>query len=193
MRALFLSAVCALGIVACGGATSGPGGGSSTVNGTVAGGQKVPTNDAIGVVSTQTQTVGTSTVTTALVGVAITNKANVCEIAQAHHVPANATILSLSVTKPGNAIAPGTYTLGSNGLSNTFVGAEYTQYGASCATSHDELGATGTITLTTVSASAVQGTFDVTMANGDHLTGSFDAPVCSLPTGSNNTNPTCES
>ena len=37
------------------------------------------------------------------------------------------------------------------------------------------------MTLATVNTTTVTGTFDVTFANGDHLTGQFDAPVFRAP------------
>ncbi|HEY2514297.1 MAG TPA: hypothetical protein VGI39_25695 [Polyangiaceae bacterium] len=192
MRALFLSAVCALGIVACGGATTSAGGGSSTVSGTVAGGQNVATTDAIGVVTTQTQTVGSTTITIAGAGVAITNKANVCQIVQSQKTPNSTAVLSLSVSKPGNSVPLGTYAIGTDAQSNTYVGAEYGVSDASCKTVTDESATEGTITFTTITSTTVQGTFDVTMDNGDHLTGSFDAPVCAIPFASKTGNPPCE-
>jgi hypothetical protein len=40
----------------------------------------------------------------------------------------------------------------------------------------------GTVTLTNVSSTQVEGTFDVTFASGDHVTGHFSAGNC-MPSG----------
>jgi hypothetical protein len=38
----------------------------------------------------------------------------------------------------------------------------------------------GTVTLTTVNATVVEGSFDLVF-NTDHLTGTFSAPACNVP------------
>jgi hypothetical protein len=84
---------------------------------------------------------------------------------------------------------PATYGLPSPndaGSAGSYDGAlaDYTAYQATCAIS--ERMTQGTITLSSVSATEVAGTFDVVMTAdgtadggaGDHVTGSFTAPVC---------------
>jgi hypothetical protein len=49
----------------------------------------------------------------------------------------------------------------------------------------------GSITVTSLSAGAITGTFDLTFASGDHLTGSFNAPACAALGTSTGAPPTC--
>jgi hypothetical protein len=171
-----LFGVCLLAIPACGGSSSG---GSSSVSGT-AGGKSVPTTDTVGVVGTQTQTVGTQSITIAYAAVSITNVANTCSAIEGHHNPANTSSLSFVVaSSAGTSIAAGTYAIGAT--TTTQVSANYGTTNAACAANIAERATSGTIKLTTVSSTTVQGTFDVTMDNGDHLSGSFTGPVCNVP------------
>jgi hypothetical protein len=175
--------------VACGG-TSTSGSGSSTVSGT-AGGQPVPTIDAIGLVGTQSVQAGTTTITVGYAGVDITNVAGSCSAVQGSHTPRSATALSFVVTTPGGAVATGTYTIGSS--SSSQVIADFAATNASCTTTTSETASAGTVSFTTISSALVQGTFDVTMSNGDHLSGSFDAPVCNVNIGNFKAVGTCGS
>lgn len=54
----------------------------------------------------------------------------------------------------------------------------YTTTGRDCVVASSVQGDTGTLTFTLVTSTRVQGSFDVTMKTGDHLTGTFDAPAC---------------
>ncbi len=45
----------------------------------------------------------------------------------------------------------------------------------------DHIAGSGSVTLTSVDSSGVQGTFDVTVALDGHLTGSFSAAMCTMP------------
>jgi hypothetical protein len=40
-------------------------------------------------------------------------------------------------------------------------------------------GQAGTITFSTITSATLQGSFDITLDNGDKLSGTFSAPVCS--------------
>ena len=51
----------------------------------------------------------------------------------------------------------------------------------------------GTITFSTVSASLLAGSFDVTFPSGDHLKGSFASPICDAVPGQGQADPVCKS
>jgi hypothetical protein len=85
---------------------------------------------------------------------------------------------------------PGTYTI-EQGAADVSYMAQFdsachthtwtTTNGGGTATDHAAVfheGASGTITLTTVSATKAEGTFDVTFDTGDHVTGTFSAGNC---------------
>jgi hypothetical protein len=90
--------------------------------------------------------------------------------------------ISLASTPP--PVAPGTYavvpstgpTLGPDGTS-TFASAEYGAGSADSCASTSETATGGTVTITTVSAAHVVGTYDLTFPDGS-VQGSFDAPGC---------------
>jgi hypothetical protein len=175
MRLVFLSFACfacASALAACGGSTgsSGTAGGSATISGTV-GGQGVPTTEAIGIAGTEAQ--GSAQVQ--LAGVVITNFAGACDLLQSPtHRQANATDLMLMVGAVAPSVPAGTYPIGSLAI------AQYGADSATCTSTTSERAQSGSIVLTSVTSTEIQGTFDVTMTNGDHLTGSFDAPVCDV-------------
>jgi hypothetical protein len=50
----------------------------------------------------------------------------------------------------------------------------------------------GTITIGSITSQAVTGSFDLMFMNGDHLVGTFDSPVCPVPTTTDGGVPTCE-
>jgi len=94
-------------------------------------------------------------------------------------------VLSLGVTSLGSgALDAGTfgvYDQQSGNIPNgTVVFADYHSTNETCAdtTPPNTLGASGKVTLTKVSSEAVAGSFDVLLENGDHLKGTFDAPIC---------------
>jgi hypothetical protein len=97
-------------------------------------------------------------------------------------------VLSLGVTSlAGSALDAGdfgVYDQQSGSIpSGTVVFADYHSTSAGCAdtTPPNALGASGHVTVTKMNVTAggeVAGTFDLLLQNGDHLKGSFDAPVC---------------
>lgn len=114
------------------------------------------------------------------VGVIAPDTLGVCADFQQHASPANTHALALAVHQPlsgGPAIAAGAYPVTTN-LAVLGAMVTWDMWDASC--SLGALSATsGQVTLTTVTASELGGTFDLTFSNGDHVTGSFDVPACS--------------
>jgi hypothetical protein len=155
-----------LGALICGCGGSGPAT-STTVNGTIAG-AAFTAADAIGSSASGTGSNGAWTNAVAT----ITNFSGACAAYKTKNLPASASQLDLDVVVSGSSVSPGTYQVsgGSPGASVVF--------------NHDMPGQvyaqSGSVTLDTVSTSTINGSFDVTLTNGDHLTGSFVAPICSL-------------
>ncbi|MFN2545857.1 MAG: hypothetical protein ABR567_00340 [Myxococcales bacterium] len=97
-------------------------------------------------------------------------------------------VLELGVTSLGGALLDagtfGVYDQQSGNIpQGTVVFADYHSTNETCAdtTPPNTLGASGKVTLDRVTLGAggeVSGTFDLFLENGDHLKGSFDAPVC---------------
>jgi hypothetical protein len=160
-------------LAACSGSTStlGGGGGSAAVNGK-AGGTAVDAVEAVGLVGTQMEN-GT---TASYAGVAITNIAGTCALLQRHGNPKNAQALTMEVVGTGTSIAPGTYAVG--GQTTPFASAAFDAQDATCTSTTNEQATSGSVVLTAVSSASIDGSFDLTFPGGDHLTGSFTAPVC---------------
>lgn len=166
-----------------GGDGGGGGGGAGTVSGTI-GGRTITIADAIS--SNTDYTVGSSILHygTVLMGEAPA----ICDLAATHTPPTNETIVSIAATILG--------TNGSNYVSTLPTVGTYTvnaQIGnvAFVAAKTDGLcdnpkiqATTGTVTLTTASNSngLYAGTFDVMLASGEHVTGTFDPTVCTALT-----------
>jgi hypothetical protein len=177
MKTWLVFGALALGAAACGGSSgNGGSGGSASVQGQIGGGS-VPTTDTIGVVGTQT-TGGTTPAAVAYAGVVITNVANSCALSQGHHNPPSTTSLVLSVAVEGAAVPPGTYAVGASG--KTAVDAQFVRTTATCTSESASVAASGSVTLTTVSSTTLQGSFDITMGSGEHLSGTFTGPVCAV-------------
>jgi hypothetical protein len=162
----FVLLLCSLAVAACSGSATSSGG-KASVAGT-AGGKPVPATDVVAIVETADG--GAAPVA---VAIAITNLAGACGVLERGGNPANVTNLNFLFVS-ATPLHPGSYPIGapSNGTS------QYSETNAMCGTSLVEDATTGSVTLTGVSASLLEGTFDVTMGNGDHLTGTFSAPVC---------------
>jgi hypothetical protein len=166
--------VCMLLLAACGGSSTPS---RATVNGKVAGTPILAQNAAAIVVRTS----GTPTV-----DVLISNVADGCSANAANL--RNKQVLSFGISSlSGSALAAGDFGVydqqSGNIPSGTVVFAEYHSTNAGCAdtTPPNTLGASGHVTVTKVNVGAggeVAGTFDLLLENGDHLKGSFDAPVC---------------
>lgn len=54
----------------------------------------------------------------------------------------------------------------------------YQAQDANCTETVNEGASSGTVTYTTANSSVIAGSFDVTFPSGDHLTGTFSAPLC---------------
>jgi hypothetical protein len=153
--------------------SSGGGSGTASVSGTIQG-AAVPATDSVGLSSVSTQ----NGVSEAAVGAIITNIANACGVLQDHGNPPGATALVVAVSASGGSVATGTYGIVSQGFGAT---ASYATQDMNCNPSLNETATGGSVTLTSVSGSSVSGTFDLTFS-GDHLTGSFSAPICNYST-----------
>lgn len=115
-----------------------------------------------------------------------------CMWARENRVPANGWGLAIVIyrstysTRLPLPLVPGTYPI--PGLldpgMNVFnqVGVVLVRLDEYCRTSLGSVNATGgRVTISTVTETGVTGSYDVTFADGDRLTGTFDVPECSLP------------
>jgi hypothetical protein len=163
-------------LAACGGSSGGgsAGDGSAAVNGTISG-QTVPTAGTTAISVTQSSDAGLSLT---VEGVLISNAVGECGRAQAHTVMPGLTGLLLVVGGFGNSVPTGTYPIGMLTAAGQEAMASYTVDDGHCMTMSSVRATGGTITLTRSDSSDVAGTFDVTFASGDHVTGSFSTPVC---------------
>jgi len=96
---------------------------------------------------------------------------------------ASDTILTVGVVDVGTGaqtpVGPGTYTIG--GSSSRQVTASFTKTDATCTDSvPGTVTASGTVTLSTITASRVAGSVDLTFSDGSHAQGSFDVALCSV-------------
>jgi hypothetical protein len=169
-RAVALGCV-AVAVAACSGSSNSNGGGSgsASVSGTI-GGQSVPTTNVVAVVGSET----TNGATVQLDSIVITSVSDACSFLQnpTHRLPSAATLV-LAAGAIAPSVPTGTFNIGTYGY------ATYDADSATCVLTTSETATSGSVVLTSVSSGLIDGTFDVTMPNGDHLTGSFDAPVCS--------------
>jgi hypothetical protein len=166
---------------------SAPGsGGSISATGQL-GGMSIPTSDVVGLI----QMKGAGAATTATAEVAITDMKGTCGALQAVVAGgprlANVSVLSMLVTVQGNVVDSGSYpVLGIGCAPNCpssatgFALAAYSSTDANCNTVQSEPAISGTVALTSVTATEIQGSFDLGFATSDHVTGSFSAPVCTV-------------
>jgi hypothetical protein len=104
--------------------------------------------------------------------VALTSYAGICAYVQgATHVGHGGWVLELSA---GTSYPPmqGTYAVPSQ--ANALFG----EADASCHPLGSEVAQGGSVTFDAVTSSVLSGTFNLTFSAGDHLTGSFSAPIC---------------
>jgi hypothetical protein len=155
---------------------------STTINGTV-GGATVPTVSTGAVVGPLVETFGPFT--TNGVVVVVSNIAGACTVEQAMSNPANQKTLTLIASSPTPVVA-GTYSiLTANASANhTFGALVYETTDAQCARTSTHPAHSGSITLSTVGSTTVEGSFDVVMDTGDKLSGTFVASVCNVSYGS---------
>ena len=145
--------------------------------------RKVPTTDTIAIVGPLVDTFGDFPEQG--VTVAITNLSPACSFAQPggdSNAP-NSTVLFMVVGSP-EAVTPGTYSIIATTPTATTINTllVFDAVDDQCKTTSHHVARSGTITLTTIGASAVAGSFDVTLDTGEKLTGSFDAPICVVNT-----------
>jgi hypothetical protein len=168
----------AFSFLACSGSTTTIGSpGNSSVSGTVSG-QPVATVDTVGLSGTELE----NGVTVSYVGAVITNLPGTCATLQSAMNAPNVTALTMVVAAV-EAVAPGTYAVTTEAMAamgETAQAAEalYVADDSSCqATSQVQFDG-GSITLTNVSASLIEGSFSLTSGAGAPVTGQFSAPVC---------------
>jgi hypothetical protein len=190
----------ALGVTACGGETStlgAAGGSGTTVTGTVGGTSLSVASQlaAIGPESTSCSGFGgdgggeTCTSTGQAVIVVLTNRSDAtCAAAQAEATSgtsfafANFVELALLVSNATGTVAPGTYSIVSpSSTARSGAAAIFGTTNATCASVIDSTAASGSITLTQISATDVSGTYDVSFGSEGSFSGAFDVAVCDLP------------
>jgi hypothetical protein len=130
---------------------------------------------------------GGVTGTTYFAGAYLASFSNICALLQqpSHPAYANAWGLYVGVEQPA-PIGPGRYDLPPG------TSAHFAALDAKCVTAGTEQAKTGTITFETVSATELSGSFDVTLSGGDHLTGTFSAPVCDIALANPGTTTGCQ-
>jgi len=168
-----------LGAAACSSGSGSAGGvQSTTVTGTIAG-ATVPTTSDYAVIGPLVDTFGPFT--SDGVAVTISNIANSCSVAQHNGSPANMTSLVILVAAP-IPVVPGTYAITTTTptATSTIGYLVYETTNAQCSRTTIHSAHSGSITLLTVGSTSVEGTFSVTMDTGDHVLGTFTAPVCDL-------------
>ena len=76
-------------------------------------------------------------------------------------------------------VAPGTYTMNSP-PPGTLVEVGYDMTDASCNSTAggSSYNPSGTVTITTITATNITGSYDIVVFDGQHLTGNFDVAVC---------------
>jgi hypothetical protein len=172
-----LCACLALASTACGAGTSPGLGGvgeaavSSSIKGTIAG-KSIPVVDVVAESLTRSGS--------HMLLLAATNEAGTCGILQRGGRPRSATafLLTLSRTIP---VTPGVYLVGpSQTQTSDTVQVAYDAEDASCQSTIDAIAIAGSVSLEEVTADHAKATFDVTFPGGDHVTGTIDAPVCTV-------------
>jgi hypothetical protein len=134
--------------------------GTATVTGTLAG-ASLAAQDAI--FTTEDTATGAAIV--------IEDVAAIC--ANGDNVKANSRQLVFNLS--AGALAVGTIAVGNN------LQVQYTAFDSVCGQSSAEASTAGSVVITAISACEIDGTFDVTLGT-DHVTGSFHAAACTLPT-----------
>ncbi len=116
----------------------------------------------------------------------MTNKsAFTCAYAQSlmgEHIEfSNIELLLLDVASE-TTIAPGKYTI-VPGTNNMAASAIFESFDKTCTRTAGPVATSGTVTISSVDATAVKGSYDVTFGKGGTLSGTFDTSVCVLPDG----------
>jgi len=109
------------------------------------------------------------------------DQAGVCGRIKANTFKQNTTELGFTVAIEGASgpVGPGTYAVGNSIDGKTHLNGGVQEPDPMCLGKH--LGTkSGSVTITYVSSTMVSGTFDLTLDNADHLTGSFGATACDM-------------
>ncbi|MGZ6124713.1 MAG: hypothetical protein ACXWLR_07120 [Myxococcales bacterium] len=161
--------------LSCGGA-GGPASGSATFSGSIAGQPFAPHDATAGALSFSANGVPGHA---AVIG--ITSATGFCPLLAASKEPKSTQYLVLTafrVQPDYSAVpppSPGTYTLGNQAIENAV--AIFAATDATCQLVAASEAVSGAITFTSV-GSRYAGSYDLTFGSGDHVTGTFDAPVC---------------
>ena len=122
----------------------------------------------------------------------IMDVSGICPRLQQNQDAAGSTSLTISLVKydaDGGYQTPGvgTYPIAS-GTSAAAASAVFDHIDQSCASTlqtteqyNGKYAASGSVTVSQADSTQLQGSFDLTMESGDHLTGSFTAPSCAPP------------
>ena len=192
----------AAALVACGGSTaSGGGGGTGTVSGAVSGTSFTPvsafaafqaagssTNCEVspdgGSVCTASSSSGQALL------IALTNQAAgscsalVADITSKQEPSiANLDALALIVANEAADLTPGTYPVVTTGNPTSGSLGEFQTTTATCGVGVSQQSTGGSVTLTSVSASAVAGSYSVTFGTEGTLSGTFNVDICAIPEG----------
>lgn len=109
------------------------------------------------------------------------DQAGVCGRIKANTYKQSTTELGFTVAIEGASgpVGPGTYAVGNSIDGKTHLNGGVQEPDPMCLGKH--LGTkSGSVTITYVSSTMVSGTFDLTLDNADHLTGSFGATACDM-------------
>jgi hypothetical protein len=171
----WLPASSLVALMACGSSSGGGGSTSTTVTGTI-GGSSIATTDTIGIQGKLNVSSGTVMGMVYEAVIAITNQADACKVVTDAVNPPNGTALTLVVGSATAAVGPGTYPIGQ--LGSGAAGISYAAQNATCVATENDDAQSGSITISTATATTLAGTFEATFPSGDKVSGSFDAPVC---------------
>ena len=160
-----------------GGSSSGGSPGSTYVLGTINGSQ-VPVVDAVALSSTSYVPTGTSTAVQA-VQIWITDQTATCSVLERAGNPPNASVLIVTI-ESNSAIGPGTYYSVATTVAGvtSATGSGYSVDDSTCASTTQTTSQSGSVTLTSVTSTAIAGTFSFIYYTGDVLQGGFNVPVC---------------
>jgi hypothetical protein len=111
-------------------------------------------------------------------GVVLANSTGTCALFQSGLTsPPSTQLLVIQIYGTGSTVpGPGSYAYGATNGTELVI--QYAASDADCNLTTSETATGGSVTLETVTAAAITGTFDVTFAGGDHVSGAFDGPVC---------------
>ena len=163
--------------LACGGGSSSTSG-SATLSGTIRG-QAMSPKDAT---AANLSFSGNGVPGRAAV-IGITTAAGICPELTGGKEPKNAQYLVLTAfqVQPNFSAAPppapGVYSVGALAIESAVAVFAATDAACHDVASSDSVATSGSVTFTAV-GSRYTGTFDLTFGFGDHVTGTFDAPIC---------------